>query len=45
MDSTKVNTILGYKMYSQQDKAIMAQRSAYGINIPVRRTYKSNGDV
>lgn len=45
MDLTKVNPILGYKMYSSQDRALIAQRSAYGINIPVRRTYKSNGDV
>lgn len=45
MDLTKVNPILGYKMYSTQDRALMAQRSAYGINIPVRKPYKSSRDV
>ena len=45
MDLTKVNPILGYEMYTTRDRALMAQRSAYGINIPVRKTYKSERDV
>jgi hypothetical protein len=45
MDLCKVNPILGYEMYTQRDRALMAQRSAYGINIPVRKPYKTNRDV
>lgn len=45
MDLTKVNPILGYEMYTNRDRALMAQRSAYGINMPVRKPYKSDSDV
>lgn len=42
MDLTKVNPILGYEMYTRKDKMKMAQRSAYGIDIPVRKPLKDD---
>jgi len=36
LDFSKVNPILGYKMYTEKDRLEMATRSAYGIPISVR---------
>lgn len=45
MDLSKVNPILGYEMYTNRDRYLMAQRNAYGINIPYRQTNKPDRDV
>lgn len=40
LDFSKVNPILGYAMYSNQDRKKMNSRSAYGIDIPTRESYR-----
>jgi len=45
MDLSKVNPILGYEMYTNRDRSLMAQRSAYGVNIPYRKINKIDRDV
>lgn len=33
MDLSKINPILGYEMYTNADRANIARRSAYGVEI------------
>lgn len=40
MDSSKVNPVLGYQMYSNLDLIKERKRSAYGIDIPLRPSTK-----
>lgn len=44
LDFTKVNPILGYQMYNNKDKRDMRSRSAYGIDMPERRSLKTESE-
>lgn len=44
LDFSKVNPILGYQMYTNKDKRDMNSRSAYGIEMPERRSLKKESE-
>jgi hypothetical protein len=42
MDLSKINPILGYEMYTNSDRASIARRSAYGVEITMMGNIKDN---